>query len=110
MGVGFGGISTYFLFYPTVSIKSGASTNYYDPFETRFLISNDGSFSFYNMHYLLKIRKCITVSENELTSLGFGGLEKTVKELPSYKTQNIYFKKQLIFAIVTLKRSKLLFT
>ena len=94
LGVLLGGISAYFLFYPLVSIKAGQTTDFHNPFKTRFLISNDGYFSFYDLKYEAYYGKVVgRMSENSQPILFARNLSKPpqikVGELPAHKSHTI---------------------
>jgi len=85
-----GMVQFYFLYKPMCSIKQGYSTDYSNPFATRFLICNGGYFSYYNLGASVKLLNAVNpvlhIQLHDMTLLNF---DKIVDELESGKTQTI---------------------
>jgi hypothetical protein len=83
-------VQFYYLFYPQVSIEVGQSSDYRYPYNTNFLICNNGYFSFYDLGYSIHTEKIKSNSQDIILS----GIEtvpyqEKVGELKSNKKQTI---------------------
>jgi hypothetical protein len=61
-----------FVVYPRVSLYPGETLDSHDPFQTPFIIKNDGYLPLYNIDYLLNIEKMEDINQNQFINVTIG--------------------------------------
>lgn len=78
-----------FLLYPRVSVYPGESLDPYDPFQTPFIIKNDGYVPLLNIEYVLGIEKIENIWGGGIQTLGLSRSNSEIPKLSPNKSSTI---------------------
>jgi hypothetical protein len=79
-----------FLVWPRISIYSGESLDPYRPFETPFIIKNDGNLPLLDINYVVTIDKMEDIRHNQFSNVSAGGFTDRIPKLNANKSSAIF--------------------
>ena len=82
-----------FLVYPRISIEPGESLDPYKPFETPFIVKNDGYWPLIEIDYNLNIDKMEDYNHNRLINVTIAGISDKIKKLRANESSTIFVKR-----------------
>ena len=86
-----------FLVYPRISLSPGQSLNTHDPFQTPFIIKNDGYLPLYNIDYLLNLESMEDINHNRFTNNIIGQPSRgIIAELKPNRTSSIFINRAVV--------------
>lgn len=91
----FGLIAFLFLVYPRFSVEPGESLDLYKPFETPFVLKNDGYWSLVDINYNLTIDKMEDINQNKFTHFGIRGIANKIPKLRPNEASTIFINRVL---------------
>ena len=86
-------VSFLFLIYPRISIEPGESLDPYKPFETPFVIKNDGYWSLVNIDYDLNIDKMEDHNHNRFSNVTISGISDKIAKLRANESSTIFIRR-----------------
>lgn len=86
-------VSFLFLVYPRLSIEPGESLDPYKPFETPFVIKNDGYWPLVNIDYDLNIDKMEDYNHNRIINATIAGISDKIKKLRANESSTIFIRR-----------------
>ena len=86
-------VSFLFLVYPRISIEPGESLDPYKPFETSFIIKNDGYWPLINIDYNLNIDNMEDYNRNRFTNVTIMGMSDKIAKLKANESSTIFIRR-----------------
>ena len=86
-------VSFLFLVYPRISIEPGESLDPYKPFETPFIVKNDGYWPLVDIDYSLNIDKMEDYNHNSYTNDTIAGISEKIGKLRANESSTIFMKR-----------------
>lgn len=86
-------VSFLFLIYPRISIEPGESLDPYKPFETPFVIKNDGYWPLVNIDYDLNIDNMEDHNHNRFSNVTISGISDKIAKLRANESSTIFIRR-----------------
>jgi len=84
-----------FLVYPRISLYPGEALNSYDPFQTPFILKNDGYLPIYDVDYSLNVEKMEDINHNTFTNCTFLWNKNRLPKLNPNKTSALFINRTI---------------
>ena len=81
------------LVYPRISIEPGESLDPYKPFETPFIVKNDGYWPLVEIDYSLNIDKMEDYNHNRFVNVSIAGISEKIGKLRANESSTIFIKR-----------------
>ena len=92
-----------FLVYPRISVSPGTSLDLNNPFQTPFILKNDGYLSIFDINYSLGIENVEDVNHNVFSGGMMGGVPKmdTIPQLNPNKTTALFISSTFVALLIS---------
>ena len=86
-----------FLVYPRISLYPGESLNSHDPFQTPFILKNDGYLPIYDVDYSLNVEKMEDINHNTFANVTIMGVSnmRNIPKLNPNKTSALFINRTI---------------